>query len=134
MQFASAASAQSAFIPLFLKGKDANFVFLKPDYPFFFAMILWIMLQLVCLKLQQKNPRFFLTRRMRQSLNQGYYRYEVTFDEEAAVSNGTYNSNQSQYRDLKELPAVDRKKFERELRSDTLKAKECIICFEELKK
>ena len=75
-----------------------------------------------------------MTRGMRQKLNQGFYRYEVTFEEEAAISNGTYNSNQSQYKDLKELPAVDRKKFERELRCDTIKAKECIICFEELNK
>jgi hypothetical protein len=38
---------------------------------------------------------------MRRRLNSGFYRYEIKFDDEAAISNNTYNSDLSQFKDLK---------------------------------
>ena len=61
-----------------------------------------------------------------------YHRYECTFDEEAAISTGTYNSELSQFKEMKQLPSDERKLFKMELRCEKLKKDECIICLEEM--
>jgi hypothetical protein len=61
-----------------------------------------------------------------------YHRYERTFDEEAGISNGTYSSELSQFKEMKQLPLEERKQFKIELRGDKLKKDECIICLEEM--
>ena len=61
-----------------------------------------------------------------------YHRYERTFDEEAAISTGTYSSEPSQFKEMKQLPPDDRKLFKMELRCEKLKKDECIICLEEM--
>jgi hypothetical protein len=44
LRFALFTSFHVAFVPLYFKLCDDNFMFLKPDYPFGFFVLFWILL------------------------------------------------------------------------------------------
>lgn len=98
MPYALAQTANIAVFPLYLNVIDGNFLFLRPNYLFGFVMIFWISLQILCLFIQQKRPRFMLTRTMRESLQDDYYRYEQTFIDDAALSSDSFLTDREQLR------------------------------------
>ena len=86
------------YLPLYMHGVEQNVVFLRPQYNFVVATLTAVVLQLGILKIQQSRPRFLLTRKMREAIltRRGqFHRYEYDFEDEAALSNNSYLSNDS---------------------------------------
>uniref|UniRef100_A0A7S3FWT2 RING-type E3 ubiquitin transferase n=1 Tax=Strombidium rassoulzadegani TaxID=1082188 RepID=A0A7S3FWT2_9SPIT len=128
--FALISTLHVSFIPLYFHGSDENFLLLKPNHLFFWLSLAWLALQLTILLIQRKYPRFILPRKVQLYLQQGYYRYERRFEEDACLSNGTYSSQLSQFKELKELDPEQKLEFKRELRLERLTNEECIVCLE----
>lgn len=73
------------YFPLYFKLINNNFLFTKPDYNFIYLMSSWLLLQIIVLKVQQKNPRFLMPQCIRRLVFSGYYNYEKTFSEDASI-------------------------------------------------
>ena len=76
-----------------VKGVKNNFLFLKPNTSFTITLIFWVALQLAVLFVQQKKPRFLLTRACIERITENYHRYEHTFEDEAKLSSYSLLSN-----------------------------------------
>ena len=79
--FAVFVTLHLTFIPVMVKGVKNNFLFLKPNTSFTITLIFWVALQLAVLFVQQKKPRFLLTRACIERITENYHRYEHTFEE-----------------------------------------------------
>lgn len=93
LNYALAMSLHILTIPIYIRGYDGNFLFLKPNYCISTPIIISIMLQLLFLKVQQRFPRFLVPRSLQEAMAEGYYRYEQDFEEDAAGSSYSLLSN-----------------------------------------
>lgn len=81
---------QSIFLPLYINLVDGNILFFKPDVYFFGFTSIFLILQLMVLHKQRKQPRFFMPRIVTEYFDDLYgnnfYRYERNFENEAEKS------------------------------------------------
>ena len=93
--FPATTYANLLFFPIYIKVSSNNFLLLEANPVFVFFIIVWVGLQLLVLKIQEKRPSFFLPVFIRERLAEPVYKYEVKFEDAALESTGTYNSNTS---------------------------------------
>ena len=84
--FSAIQTLQISYIPLYFMYTEDNLLFLKPNRPMFWFIVMFLGVQLITLKIQQKRPRYFLPRAIRPYIFSDYFKYDHTFSEEAAIS------------------------------------------------
>ena len=127
--YAICQSIHSVFIPIYNKGFQSNFLALKPHYQFVLFLILWIGIQLIFLKIQQTRPRFLIPRELRDRLDDGFYRYSTTFEDDSKLSQTSFTSGLSVRTQDNEM---DQKQKRVAKRLENIQKYECIICCQEL--
>jgi len=86
VRFALVITLHTVYVPMYFMLVEDNMLFLKPHPLFFWGCVLWMLIQLVVLKIQHTKPRFLIPSSIRPYLFSGFYRYETTFSDEAAIS------------------------------------------------
>jgi hypothetical protein len=84
--YSIASSLQLLLIPIYVRGIEGNFTGLQPDYLFSFFLVSYVSILLMILGVQQKFPRILLPQSSIERMMEDYYRYETTFEAEAALS------------------------------------------------
>ena len=79
-----------ALIPLYLKGYSYNFMLWKPDKILTGSLVTLLLLSLTILYVQQSQPRFLIPKSNRDRMVDDYYRYDVSFEEEAKDSSASF--------------------------------------------
>ena len=93
--FSVAVQIHVLLLPEFLMLIDGNFLLIKPDYNTATGAAIVAAIMILCLKVQQKRPRFLLPKSMYDRLLENYYKYEIRFEDDAARSTASLLSHSS---------------------------------------